>query len=305
MDNIYFNLAVVHGASVLFRFGDTVAGKLTSLVSELRMQWYNSSNDQANTSIAAAAELWNGLGMLKLPGNIYARFPSMGLPQGAAGRTYEIIFRIPDGAQGIGSPVQWQTLFFGGNDTRAGQIIAFYPDLAQSVQVSLYGDFFSFDFAINRGKFYVLTVTVDAVGKCTLFVDGTKIQSKNFAGAPSTGTAQAYFNVHGSTDYVGQIIDYVGFGVWCRVNTDDEILARHQAAMAKWKVAGVAALDTGAKASKVLVRDWATHRTLADATLASDGSWGVYTPQGDFEVVALGPAGYRPVCDGPVTAVAV
>lgn len=308
MQNSYFGVAQSQVPSQLFRFGDTLAGVVASLVSDSKFQFYNStsgSGGPANTTLAAAAEKWNEMGMVKLTGNIFGQFPNMGLPQGAAGRTFDFILRIPTGAQGIGTPAQWQMLYFGGSGTRLGQIFALYPDQAQAVQVSLFGDFFNFDYAISRGTFYVLSLTIDPLGNCTLFANGAKVQTKKFTGVPATGTASAYFNIHGSSDFLGQITDVIAFASWTRVCSDTEVLARHRAAMAKWKLAGIALLDTGVKASRVLIRDWATRSTIADAAIASDGSWGVYVPQGDFEVVAVGPTGYRPVCDGPVTAVAV
>lgn len=81
------------------------------------------------------------------------------------------------------------------------------------------------------------------------------------------------------------------------------ILAHAQLARDLWRLGGVASLDTGAAASKVLVRHWATHAHVSDVVPAVDGEFEVFVPAGDYDVTVIGPAGYQPITHGPVAAV--
>ena len=66
-------------------------------------------------------------------------------------------------------------------------------------------------------------------------------------------------------------------------------------------LSGQAKLDTGAAAVAVLVRSWATHAHVARVTPRASGRWEVDVPAGDYDITVIGPAGYQPVCAGPVS----
>lgn len=67
-------------------------------------------------------------------------------------------------------------------------------------------------------------------------------------------------------------------------------------------LSGVSKLDTGQRAVRVLIHDWATGRFVASVTPDNSGNW-LYRPAdyADVLVTHIGPSGYRPISDGPVT----
>jgi hypothetical protein len=68
------------------------------------------------------------------------------------------------------------------------------------------------------------------------------------------------------------------------------------------RITGVAMLDSGDAAPLVLVRDWDTFLHVAAAVPDADGSWAATVNDGRrYEVTVRGPAGYRPVVDGPIS----
>ncbi len=67
-------------------------------------------------------------------------------------------------------------------------------------------------------------------------------------------------------------------------------------------VGGVSKLDTGAKSSRVLLYDWLTGAHVATVFPGDDGVWSYQTRlSGDLLITHIGPAGFQPVSDGPVT----
>lgn len=68
------------------------------------------------------------------------------------------------------------------------------------------------------------------------------------------------------------------------------------------KIGGVSRLDSDLRSSRVLVFDWASGAFAASIVPNIDGSWG-YRPANtdDLLVTHIGPSGYRPVSDGPIT----
>lgn len=67
-------------------------------------------------------------------------------------------------------------------------------------------------------------------------------------------------------------------------------------------LSGIAKLETGDPAPLVLIRDWDSFGHMASVVPSADGIWTAVVNDGRrYEVVVRGPAGYRPVCDGPVT----
>ena len=70
----------------------------------------------------------------------------------------------------------------------------------------------------------------------------------------------------------------------------------------KFGVKGTSLLDDGTPSTKVWVHAWDTGALLGGAVPESDGSYHVLSPiSGDVLITHVGPAGYRPVSDGPVT----
>ena len=67
-------------------------------------------------------------------------------------------------------------------------------------------------------------------------------------------------------------------------------------------VGGVSKLDNGQRSSRVLVYDWLTGELLKSIVPESNGSW-KYQPRTmrDVLVTHIGPSGYRPISDGPIT----
>ena len=67
-------------------------------------------------------------------------------------------------------------------------------------------------------------------------------------------------------------------------------------------VKGTSLLDDGTPSTKVWVHAWGTGALLGSAVPEGDGSYHVLSPiSGDVLITHVGPAGYRPVSDGPVT----
>ena len=67
-------------------------------------------------------------------------------------------------------------------------------------------------------------------------------------------------------------------------------------------VKGTSLLDDGTPSTKVWVHAWDTGALLGSATPGSGGGYRFLTPiAGDVLITHVGPAGYRPVSDGPIT----
>lgn len=67
-------------------------------------------------------------------------------------------------------------------------------------------------------------------------------------------------------------------------------------------VKGTSVLDDGTPSTKVWVHAWDTGALLGSAVPESDGSYSVLSPIAGYVLIThVGPAGYRPVSDGPVT----
>ena len=67
-------------------------------------------------------------------------------------------------------------------------------------------------------------------------------------------------------------------------------------------VKGTSVLDDGTPSTKVLVHAWGTGALLGSAVPEGDGSYRFSTTTADDVLIThVGPAGYRPVSDGPVT----
>lgn len=69
-------------------------------------------------------------------------------------------------------------------------------------------------------------------------------------------------------------------------------------------VKGTSVLDDGTPSTKVWVHAWGTGALLGSAVPEGDGSWSYRfstTTVVDVLITHVGPAGYRPVSDGPVT----
>ena len=67
-------------------------------------------------------------------------------------------------------------------------------------------------------------------------------------------------------------------------------------------VKGTSLLDDGTPSSKVWVHTWGTGALLGGVTPGNDGSYRFFTlSSADVLITHVGPAGYRPISDGPVT----
>lgn len=107
------------------------------------------------------------------------------------------------------------------------------------------------------------------------------------------------FTVQGSNDGV-YWEDIYTTATWPDVN--GPTIAELKAYM----LAGTSLLDDGQPCRLVVISDWATGATLTTAVPAVDGSWRrAFTTEALAFVSHLGPTGFLPVCDGPVTAVMV
>ncbi|SEF28517.1 discoidin domain-containing protein [Variovorax sp. NFACC27] len=68
------------------------------------------------------------------------------------------------------------------------------------------------------------------------------------------------------------------------------------------QVRGTSRLEGGVAASRVLIQNWSTGALLASLTPAANGTWSWPAPSLDQVLVThLGPSGYRPIADGPIT----
>lgn len=67
-------------------------------------------------------------------------------------------------------------------------------------------------------------------------------------------------------------------------------------------VSGVSNLDIGVNSSRVIISEWTTGKLIEKVVPKSDGSWSCQTG-GDTEVLVthIGPSGYEPKSDGPIT----
>lgn len=67
-------------------------------------------------------------------------------------------------------------------------------------------------------------------------------------------------------------------------------------------IGGSSKLDSGLRSSKVLVYDWATGAFVASIIPATDGAW-EFRPANTNELLVthIGPSGYKPNSDGPIT----
>ena len=67
-------------------------------------------------------------------------------------------------------------------------------------------------------------------------------------------------------------------------------------------IGGTSVLDTGVRASKVVVFDWLTYAVLGTAIPNAAGVWSLQLRgYSDVMVTHIGPAGFQPVTDGPIT----
>lgn len=82
----------------------------------------------------------------------------------------------------------------------------------------------------------------------------------------------------------------------------DSFIASGGAFALNFGVKGTSLLDDGTPSTKVWVHAWDTGALLGSAVPEGDGSYRVSaTTPADVLITHVGPAGYRPVSDGPVT----
>ena len=152
-----------------------------------------------------------------------------------------------------------------------------------------------------------------------LAIDGnpTTCWESGINGAPSwlkvdLGAAQvARSMVIKSTTYTDEIPrDFTLQGsndnsTWTVIETyagADAFIATSGVFALKFGVKGTSLLDDGTPSSKVWVHAWDTGALLGSAVPENDGSYRVLSPvASDVLITHVGPAGYRPLSDGPVT----
>lgn len=82
----------------------------------------------------------------------------------------------------------------------------------------------------------------------------------------------------------------------------DAFIADSVVFVVNFGVKGTSLLDDGTPSTKVWVHAWGTGALLGSATPKGDGSYRfLVTTPADVLITHVGPAGYRPVSDGPVT----
>lgn len=100
------------------------------------------------------------------------------------------------------------------------------------------------------------------------------------------------FKIEGSADNISWELLYE------KKNSSGQILLVNIART----VSGISKLSTGVKSSKVYVHDWQTGDFIGSVVPKTNGSWSC--PAGDAEqvlVTHIGPSGYEPKSDGPIT----
>lgn len=118
-----------------------------------------------------------------------------------------------------------------------------------------------------------------------------------------TGEAPSDFVLQGSND---------GGATWDNIKTYTNFLTSATAAAGRLvsvgavQISGKALLDNGAPATRVLIYNYATGALMATLYPGADGSF-MYYPDISSEVlvVSLGPSGYRPQVEGPITPLVV
>lgn len=68
------------------------------------------------------------------------------------------------------------------------------------------------------------------------------------------------------------------------------------------QVGGFSKLDNGERSSRVLVHDWVTGELVYSMSPALNGQWS-FRPSSlrELLVTHIGPSGFKPLCDGPIT----
>lgn len=153
----------------------------------------------------------------------------------------------------------------------------------------------------------------------SLAIDGnsTTYWESGLSGAPSwlkvdLGTAQiARSMIIESTTHPGEIPrDFTLQGsndnsTWTVIETyteADAFIMTSGVFTLNFGVKGTSVLDDGTPSTKVWVHVWGTGALLGSATPKGDGSYRFSaTTAADVLITHVGPAGYRPVSDGPIT----
>ena len=104
------------------------------------------------------------------------------------------------------------------------------------------------------------------------------------------------FSLQGSND--GSVWEpLISFTGW-----DKGLVARSAYSAIGVKVGGVSKLETDVATTRVLVHDWVSGELIASVTPSLDGAW-VHSLSdfSDVLVTHIGPSGFRPQSDGPIT----
>lgn len=124
------------------------------------------------------------------------------------------------------------------------------------------------------------------------------VRSMYLRAAPYDGEQPRDFLLQGSNDGAGWTTIAV-FTDWALMTIPNPKSAYERLDL---RVGGVSKLDTGEPSSLVLIFDWSSHALVFAAVPSSDGSW-TFSPRSESQVLVthIGPSGYQPWSDGPVT----
>lgn len=306
--NLYRDLLLSSSPSCAFFFGDTSSNKTIDSVAGNIANW-NASFPASVTAPGGVSDndpigagyidTTNGATATISPCN-GGLFGSSGIDSGV-----ELVVKILQYPTVTGGDVYEVLVSFGSDSSNFMQIIYVNStDNPSAIAVSGYGKGLSYKNNVDYlGKFLHIFVKRNKSGNVSLYVNGAMVDSEPFTCAPIITSNAINTQTFKNTLYKGQYY-LSALSFFSRDVTDAEIADRASCVARAYKLAGVATLDTSEPASQVLIRR-ASNR-LHVAALAPDvnGAWSCYVPPGDYEITAIGPSGYRPLCDSPVTAVA-
>ena len=126
--------------------------------------------------------------------------------------------------------------------------------------------------------------------------EASQVRSFYLSSTAYSGEVPTDFSVQGSDDGV-EWADVVAIKGWTAESTVKSGYERIDLF-----VGGTSVLDTGGRALKVVVFDWLTYGVLGVVIPNTAGAWSFQLrAPADVMVTHIGPAGFQPVTDGPIT----
>lgn len=272
-----------------YLLADTAAGLTADITSSSRLVW-------SGGPVVAASGGPAEIGYVSNNGSAEAIAEYAAHPLGAAARTIMAVLRTLD-TDGV-------AMEFGG-DGGAGDAVV--VDAASSLSWRHGGNDAVATTPIADGDWHVVICRADAAGHYRIQVDGVEVASGVFPGVLATipGALRVFRQTSAATPrrLVG---DLACAAVWDRELADHEVAAFDALLRTPHRLAGVAALDDGTPARRVLVRRAVDHAHLLTVVPEQPtGVWDAIVPAGDYEITCTGPAGYLPQIFVPVGAVPV